>query len=125
MPCLNEAKTLRISPHPQRVWYNPAMVAAIRQFVKVEPGGVVRLRSPKLKPGAQAEVIVLLARAGKRSYGTRSKPNGRAKTKARVRRVPLAKMTAEVRGDIARAKKVRAEPGYNIPWERIKAERGS
>lgn len=36
------------------------MVAAIRQQVTVQPGGVVEVRSPELPPGARAEVIVLL-----------------------------------------------------------------
>ncbi|MGB7160501.1 MAG: hypothetical protein WBD40_20720 [Tepidisphaeraceae bacterium] len=36
------------------------MVAAIRQNVTVQAGGVVQVRSPDLKPGARAEVIVLV-----------------------------------------------------------------
>ena len=36
------------------------MVAAIRQQVTVQPGGVVEVRSPELTPGARAEVIVLV-----------------------------------------------------------------
>jgi hypothetical protein len=38
------------------------MVAAIRQHVTVQPGGVVEIRSPELPAGARAEVIVLLER---------------------------------------------------------------
>ena len=36
------------------------MVAAIRQQVTVQPGGVVEVRSPELTPGARADVIVLV-----------------------------------------------------------------
>lgn len=36
------------------------MVAAIRQQVTVQPGGVIEIRSPELEPGSRAEVIVLL-----------------------------------------------------------------
>ena len=36
------------------------MVAAVRQRVTVQPGGVVEVRSPELAPGAQADVIVLV-----------------------------------------------------------------
>jgi len=35
-------------------------VAAIRQRVTVQPGGVIEIRSPELTPGASAEVIVLV-----------------------------------------------------------------
>lgn len=36
------------------------MVAAIRQQVTVQPGGVVEVRSSELTPGARADVIVLV-----------------------------------------------------------------
>lgn len=36
------------------------MVAAIKQRVTVQPGGIVEVRSPELRPGARAEVIVLI-----------------------------------------------------------------
>ena len=36
------------------------MVRAIRQSVIVKPGGLVELRSDELRPGATAEVIVLV-----------------------------------------------------------------
>jgi hypothetical protein len=39
------------------------MVAAIRQQVTVQPGGVVEVRSPELTPGSSAEVIVLVEAA--------------------------------------------------------------
>jgi hypothetical protein len=39
------------------------MVAAIRQNVTVQPGGLIEVRSPELMPGARAEVIVLLERS--------------------------------------------------------------
>jgi hypothetical protein len=39
------------------------MVAALRQQVTVQPGGVIEVRSPELPPGARAEVIVLLERS--------------------------------------------------------------
>jgi hypothetical protein len=38
-----------------------AMVAAIRQTVTVQRGGVVHFASPELREGAEAEVIVLLS----------------------------------------------------------------
>jgi len=38
----------------------PTMKNAIRQTVKVKPGGVIEIRSPELTPGTLAEVIVLL-----------------------------------------------------------------
>lgn len=41
--------------------YHDGMVAAIRQQVTVQPGGLVEVRSPELKPGTSAEVIVLVA----------------------------------------------------------------
>ena len=36
------------------------MVAAIRQTVKVQPGGVVHFSSPELREGSEAEIIVLV-----------------------------------------------------------------
>jgi len=36
------------------------MVAAIRQTVTVQPGGVVHFASPELTEGSEAEIIVLL-----------------------------------------------------------------
>jgi len=36
------------------------MVAAIKQTVTVLPGGRIEVRSPQLRPGTQAEVIVLV-----------------------------------------------------------------
>lgn len=36
------------------------MVAAIRQTVTVQPDGRIEIRSPELRPGAQADVIVLV-----------------------------------------------------------------
>jgi hypothetical protein len=36
------------------------MLAAIRQQVTVEPGGVVEIRAPNLQPGMSVEVIVLV-----------------------------------------------------------------
>jgi hypothetical protein len=39
------------------------MVAAIRQRVTVQPGGVVEVRSAELRPGTSAEVIVLVESA--------------------------------------------------------------
>ena len=35
------------------------MVATLRQFVKVEAGGVIRIQSSELREGATAEVLVL------------------------------------------------------------------
>ena len=36
------------------------MANAIRQTVRVKPGGLIEIRSPELTPGTLAEVIVLL-----------------------------------------------------------------
>ena len=36
------------------------MITALRQKVTIQRGGVINLRSQKLKPGATAEVIVLM-----------------------------------------------------------------
>jgi len=45
---------------PSTICYTDLMVAAIRQQVTVQPGGLVEVRSPELQPGARAEVIVLV-----------------------------------------------------------------
>lgn len=42
------------------MWYNEVMVAALRQIVTVGEGGRIEVRSPELKEGERAEVIVLL-----------------------------------------------------------------
>jgi hypothetical protein len=36
------------------------VVAAIKERVTVQPGGVIEIRSPELTPGTSAEVIVLV-----------------------------------------------------------------
>ena len=36
------------------------MTNALRQNVVVQPGGVIEIRSPKLLPGTEVEVIVLM-----------------------------------------------------------------
>ena len=36
------------------------MTSALRQKVKVQPGGLIEIRSPELIAGSQAEVIVLV-----------------------------------------------------------------
>jgi len=36
------------------------MITALRQKVKVQPGGQIEIRSPELEPGSIAEVIVLI-----------------------------------------------------------------
>src|SRR4051812_22586848 len=38
--------------------YNPDMTATIRQSVTVGPGGLIEIRSNRLKPGNPAEVVV-------------------------------------------------------------------
>ena len=40
--------------------YNAAMVAAIKQLVTVQQDGRLEIRSPELRAGAHAEVIVLV-----------------------------------------------------------------
>ena len=39
------------------------MVAAVRQQVTAQPGGVIEIRSADLRPGARADVIVLVVKA--------------------------------------------------------------
>jgi len=46
--------------HYTLVRRNLTMTNALRQKVKVQPGGVILIRSPELTPGATAEVIVLM-----------------------------------------------------------------
>lgn len=50
------------------------MTNALRQKVKVQPGGVIEIRSPELTPGVTAEVIVLM-----------ETPEGESARAARVR----------------------------------------
>jgi hypothetical protein len=40
------------------------MTQAVRQIVRVKPGGVIEIRSPDLAPGTVAEVIVLTESTG-------------------------------------------------------------
>jgi len=40
------------------------MTRAVRQIVRVKPGGVIEVRSPDLAPGTVAEVIVLTESTG-------------------------------------------------------------
>jgi hypothetical protein len=40
------------------------MASEIRQYVTVQPGGVVEVRSPELAPGTRAEVIVIPQETG-------------------------------------------------------------
>ena len=47
------------------------MVAAIKQRVTVQPGGVIEIRSPELTPGASAEVIILVDGAAPPAGGGR------------------------------------------------------
>lgn len=46
------------------------MTNALRQKVKVQPGGVIEIRSSELTPGAMAEVIVLMETAEMESART-------------------------------------------------------
>jgi hypothetical protein len=43
------------------------MVAPIKQTVTVQPDGHIEIRSPQLRPGARAEVIVLMEQENKPS----------------------------------------------------------
>ena len=52
------------------------MVAAIRQHVTVKEGGVIEVRSPDLRPGEEAEVIVLV---GMRAQLGGNQPKSRAR----------------------------------------------
>lgn len=40
------------------------MTQAMRQIVRVKPGGVIEVRAPDLAPGTVAEIIVLTEAAG-------------------------------------------------------------
>ncbi len=46
------------------------MVAAIRQTVTIQSAGTVEVRSPELRAGERAEVIVLIERAECQSSGS-------------------------------------------------------
>src|SRR5256885_15865211 len=98
------------------------MVAAIRQLVTVKRGGIVQVRSSRLKPGARAEVIVLLPTTPQRA-APKGKSNGPAARNS-ARKIPIARMTEQVRGDIAEAHRVRAaiRDGEEqlIPWKQVK-----
>lgn len=62
------------------------MVRAIRQSVIVKPGGLVELRSDELRPGATAEVIVLVE----------SPPQAKAPTDDRVALLNAAQQAANL-----------------------------
>ena len=49
----------RVVTHVTAGGYTPAMIAAVRQIVTVEAGGIVRVQSPELREGTTAEVVVL------------------------------------------------------------------
>ena len=103
------------------------MVAAIRQVVKVRPGGVVQVRSSRLKVGSEAEVIVLLPETPRKGAGRAGKRNGTTAV-TRARGVSVAGMSKQVRGDIAEAhrvrKAIRAGREKLIPWEQVKRQLG-
>src|SRR3954452_7918401 len=98
------------------------MVAAIKQVVTVKPGGLIQIRSDQLRAGSRAEVIVLVPDV-KRATKTERSKNGRTKA-TKSRRTRTARLSKQDRGDIAESLRRLAEPGPNIPWEQIKAERG-
>jgi len=102
------------------------MVVAVKQIVRIEKGGLVRLRSKELKAGDEAEVIVLVTDRASLGNGKTSKATRRTtKAKSGVR---TAKMTKQLRGDIAQASRVRQaiQAGREklIPWEQVKRELG-
>jgi hypothetical protein len=103
------------------------MVAAIRRVVKVQPGGLVQVRSPRLKVGSEAEVIVLLPTTTKRKKAYAPNKSNEAAAK-RQREIPLARMTKQVRGDLAEAHRIRGaiREGREklIPWEQVKRDLG-
>jgi len=92
------------------------MVAAVKQIVKVQRGGIIRIQSDQLRAGDEAEVIVLVSDS--------TNGNGRRSSRKPDKKYPVARMTKQTRGDIEWAKKIKAEGGANIPWAQIKAERG-
>ena len=104
------------------------MVAAIKQLVTVQRGGLIQVRSSRLKAGSQAEVIVLLPEPTKRRANKSAKSNGRKHSAASRVGSRIAKMTKEVRGDIAEAHRIRnaISDGREmlIPWEQVKRELG-
>jgi hypothetical protein len=42
------------------LWYNPVMMTAVRQIVKVQTDGRIEILAPELRAGSEAEVIMLL-----------------------------------------------------------------
>ncbi len=55
------------------------MVSAIRQRTKVQPGGVIEIRSAELLAGSDAEVIVLVEQSDQKALGGLSQFIGAAK----------------------------------------------
>jgi hypothetical protein len=105
------------------------MVAAVKQIATVQRGGVIRLKSPELKAGDRAEVTVRVREPAARRNGAAAKSSTSAIGKAEpVREAPIARMTKQVRGDIAEANRIRAaiREGREklIPWEQVKRELG-
>jgi hypothetical protein len=44
-----------------------SMTIAVKQMVRVQPGGLVQVRAPELQPGDMAEVIVLVEKVSAES----------------------------------------------------------
>ena len=99
------------------------MVAAVKQFVTVQAGGVIRIRSKELQAGDEAEVIVLVP---ERAARANRKPTGRKRAERSDGVFPVARRTKQVRGDIAQAnrarKAIREGREQLIPWEQAKRE---
>ncbi len=57
--------------------YTLDMSHAIKERVRIKPGGVIEISHPDLPPGEEAEVIVMFDPAGKRSLMEPANDSGR------------------------------------------------
>lgn len=62
---IRKAKNLSNGPEAGKM---TRMVAALKQVVTVQPGGVIQIRSDQLQEGSQAEVIVLVQEPARTSW---------------------------------------------------------
>jgi hypothetical protein len=92
-------------PVERQSGYNPGMVAAVRQIVKVESDGRIEIVSPEFRAGTVMEVIVLLA-----PESTLATPAERVAALARLRK--SIGLTAKAADECGRARSVpSAMPG--------------
>ena len=88
------------------------MVVAVKQIVRVRGGGLVQIRSKELKAGDDAEVIVLVTERANCRNGKHPKSSRRGAES--LSKVPIARMTKQVREDIEWAKRCVLNRGQNL-----------